>query len=162
MPMSIVITNLVKLAIQLLIFIGFYMYYISQGMSNTLSISVIYFPFLVFIMGVMGLGLGMIISSLVTKYRDLTFLVSFGVQLLMYVSAVMYPMQLIKEKLPQFGWLIEYNPLAYVVETSRYILLNEGSVSFYGLVYTVVFTVSIFFIGLLIFNQTEKKFIDTV
>lgn len=162
MPMSIVITNLVKLAIQLLIFIGFYMYYISQGMSNTLSISVIYFPFLVLIMGVMGLGLGMIISSLVTKYRDLTFLVSFGVQLLMYVSAVMYPMQLIKEKLPQFGWLIEYNPLAYVVETSRYILLNEGSVSFYGLVYTVVFTVSIFFIGLLIFNQTEKKFIDTV
>ena len=162
MPMSIVITNLVKLAIQLLIFIGFYMYYISQGMSNTLSISVIYFPFLVFIMGVMGLGLGMIISSLVTKYRDLTFLVSFGVQLLMYVSAVMYPMQLIKEKLPEFGWLIEYNPLAYVVETSRYILLNEGSVSFYGLVYTVVFTVSIFFIGLLIFNQTEKKFIDTV
>ncbi len=162
MPMSIVITNLVKLAIQLLIFIGFYMYYISQGMSNTLSISVIYFPLLVLIMGVMGLGLGMIISSLVTKYRDLTFLVSFGVQLLMYVSAVMYPMQLIKEKLPQFGWLIEYNPLAYVVETSRYILLNEGSVSFYGLVYTVVFTVSIFFIGLLIFNQTEKKFIDTV
>lgn len=162
MPMSIVITNLVKLAIQLLIFIGFYMYYVEQGMSNTLSISVIYFPLLVLIMGVMGLGLGMIISSLVTKYRDLTFLVSFGVQLLMYVSAVMYPMQLIKEKLPQFGWLIEYNPLAYVVETSRYILLSEGSVSFYGLVYTVVFTVSIFFIGLLIFNQTEKKFIDTV
>ena len=162
MPMSIVITNLVKLAIQLLIFIGFYMYYVAQGMSNTLSISVIYFPLLVLIMGVMGLGLGMIISSLVTKYRDLTFLVSFGVQLLMYVSAVMYPMQLIKEKLPQFGWLIEYNPLAYVVETSRYILLNEGSVSFYGLVYTVVFTVSIFFIGLLIFNKTDKKFIDTV
>lgn len=162
MPMSIVITNLVKLAIQLLIFIGFYMYYISQGMSNTLSISVIYFPLLVLIMGVMGLGLGMIISSLVTKYRDLTFLVSFGVQLLMYVSAVMYPMQLIKEKLPEFGWLIEYNPLAYVVETSRYILLNEGSVSFYGLVYTVVFTVSIFFVGLLIFNKTEKSFIDTV
>jgi lipopolysaccharide transport system permease protein len=162
MPMSIVITNLVKLAIQLLIFIGFYMYYISQGMSNTLSISVLFFPLLVVIMGIMGLGLGMIISSLVTKYRDLTFLVSFGVQLLMYVSAVMYPMQLIKEKLPQFGWLIEYNPLAYVVETSRYILLNEGSVSFYGLVYTVVFTLIIFFVGLLIFNQTEKKFIDTV
>jgi lipopolysaccharide transport system permease protein len=162
MPMSIVITNLVKLAIQLLIFIGFYMYYISQGMSNTLSISVLFFPLLVVIMGIMGLGLGMIISSLVTKYRDLNFLVSFGVQLLMYVSAVMYPMQLIKEKLPQFGWLIEYNPLAYVVETSRYLLLNEGSVSLYGLVYTGVFTIVVFLFGLLIFNQTEKKFIDTV
>jgi len=162
MPMAIVITNLVKLAIQLLIFIGFYMYYISQGMSNTLSISVLFFPLLVVIMGIMGLGLGMIISSLVTKYRDLTFLVSFGVQLLMYVSAVMYPMQLIKEKLPQFGWLIEYNPLAYVVETSRYLLLNEGSISLYGLVYTGVLTIVVFLFGLLIFNQTEKKFIDTV
>ena len=113
-------------------------------------------------MGVMGLGLGMIISSLVTKYRDLTFLVSFGVQLLMYVSAVMYPMDLIKEKLPQFGWLIEYNPLAYVVESSRYILLNEGSISVNGLIYTVVFTITVFLFGLVIFNQTEKKFIDTV
>ncbi|KIX19798.1 ABC transporter permease [Flavobacterium sp. 316] len=162
MPMSIVITNLVKLGIQLLIFIGFYMYYMTQGMQNTLSKTIFLFPFLVIIMGFLGLGLGMIISSLVTKYRDLTFLVSFGVQLLMYVSAVMYPMTLIKEKLPQFGWLIEYNPLAYVVETSRYILLNEGSLSVNGLVYTLVFTIVIFLFGLIMFNQTEKKFIDTV
>lgn len=162
MPLSIVITNLVKLAIQLFIFIGFYIYYITNGMPNTLSKTVLLFPFLVVIMGVMGLGLGMIISSLVTKYRDLTFLVSFGVQLLMYVSAVMYPMDLIKEKLPQFGWLIEYNPLAYVVESSRYILLNEGSISVNGLIYTVVFTITVFLFGLVIFNQTEKKFIDTV
>lgn len=162
MPMSIVITNLVKLGIQLLIFIGFYMYYMTQGMQNTLSKTIFLFPFLVIIMGFLGLGFGMIISSLVTKYRDLTFLVSFGVQLLMYVSAVMYPMSLIKEKLPQFGWLIEYNPLAYVVETSRYILLNEGSLSVNGLVYTLVFTIVIFLFGLIMFNQTEKKFIDTV
>ena len=162
MPLSIVITNLVKLAIQLFIFIGFYIYYITNGMPNTLSKTVLLFPFLVVIMGVMGLGLGMIISSLVTKYRDLTFLVSFGVQLFMYVSAVMYPMDLIKEKLPQFGWLIEYNPLAYVVESSRYILLNEGSISVNGLIYTVVFTITVFLFGLVIFNQTEKKFIDTV
>ena len=162
MPMSIVITNLVKLGIQLLIFIGFYIYYVSQGMSNTLSETVLFFPFLVIIMGFLGLGLGMIVSSLVTKYRDLTFLVTFGVQLLMYVSAVMYPMDLIQEKLPQFGWIIEYNPLAYVVETSRYILLDEGSLSYFGLLYTIIFTVVVFLFGLVIFNQTEKKFIDTV
>ena len=112
--------------------------------------------------GLMGLGLGMIISSMVTKYRDLTFLVSFGVQLLMYVSAVMYPMELIKQKLPKLGWLIEYNPLAYVVETSRYLLLNEGAISVGGLVYTGIITILLFLFGLVIFNRTEKSFIDTV
>ena len=90
MPLSIVITNLVKLGIQLLIFIVIYIYYVSQGMSNTFSGTLLLFPFLVIIMGFLGLGLGMIISSLVTKYRDLTFLVTFGVQLLMYVCVELH------------------------------------------------------------------------
>lgn len=162
MPMSIVITNLVKLGIQFLIFIGFYVFYAMNGMNNSISYLLLLFPFLVLLMGILGLGLGMVISSLVTKYRDLSFLVSFGVQLLMYVSAVMYPMALIKEKLPKFGWLIAYNPLAYIVETSRYLLLNEGKISVNGLLYTVVVTIVVFFFGLLIFNKTEKTFIDTV
>lgn len=163
MPMATVITNLVKLGIQLLIFIGFYVFFVANGtMENAIDSKVLLLPFLVIIMGLLGLGMGMIISSLVTKYRDLSFLVSFGVQLLMYVSAVMYPMALIKEKLPNLGWLIEYNPLAYVVETSRYILLNEGSISIGGLVYTTGVTIVLFFFGLLIFNKTEKSFIDTV
>lgn len=162
MPMATVITNLVKLGIQLLIFIGFYVFYLLNGLENTLSLKVLLFPFLVVVMGLMGLGLGMIISSLVTKYRDLSFLVSFGVQLLMYISAVMYPMALIKEKLPKLGWIVEYNPLAYVVETSRYILLNEGTISLGGLVYTGIVTVLVFLVGLVIFNRTEKSFIDTV
>lgn len=162
MPMSIVITNLVKLGIQFLIFIGFYIYYAMHGMEHSISYLILLFPFLVALMGILGLGLGMIISSLVTKYRDLSFLVGFGVQLLMYVSAVMYPMALIKEKLPKFGWLIEYNPLAYIVETSRFLLLNEGKISVNGLLYTTVITIVVFFIGLLIFNKTEKTFIDTV
>lgn len=162
MPISIVLTNLLKLGIQLLIFFGFYGFYILKGMEPALTINVLFFPLLVLIMGIMGLGLGMIISSMVTKYRDLTFLVSFGVQLLMYVSAVMYPMELVKEKLPEFGWLIEYNPLAYVVETSRFLLLNQGDVSLSGLIYTVLVSIVLFFFGLLIFNKTEKDFIDTV
>lgn len=163
MPMATVITNLVKLGIQLLIFVGFYIFFVANGtMEHILDAKVFLLPFLVIIMGLLGLGMGMIISSMVTKYRDLSFLVSFGVQLLMYVSAVMYPMALIKEKLPNLGWLIEYNPLAYVVETSRYILLNEGTISIGGLIYTAVITLVLFFFGLLIFNKTEKSFIDTV
>ncbi|MNL77485.1 hypothetical protein D3C87_2036850 [compost metagenome] len=74
----------------------------------------------------------------------------------------MYPMELIKDKLPKFGWIVEYNPLAYVIETSRYMLLNIGSISILGLVYTMIVTIVVFFIGLLIFNRTEKSFIDTV
>ena len=128
-PLSIVISNLVKFGIQFLIFVAFYVFYLTQGMKMQLTTSTLFFPILVAIMGILGLGLGMIISSLVTKYRDLSFLVGFGVQLLMYVSAVMYPMALLKEKLPDFGWLIEYNPLAYVIETARYMLLHEGSIS---------------------------------
>lgn len=161
-PLSIVISNLVKFGIQFLIFIVFYVFYLTQGMKMQLTTLTLFFPILVAIMGILGLGLGMIISSLVTKYRDLSFLVGFGVQLLMYVSAVMYPMALLKEKLPTFGWLIEYNPLAYVIETARYMLLYEGNISVSGLLYTVVVTIVVFFVGLLIFNKTEKSFIDTV
>lgn len=161
-PLSIVVSNLVKFGIQFLIFVAFYIYYVFNGMELQLSSITLFFPLLVVLMGFLGLGLGMIISSLVTKYRDLSFLVGFGVQLLMYLSAVMYPMALLKEKLPSFGWLIEYNPLAYVIETSRYLLLKEGTISGFGMLYTVVITFIIVIVGLLIFNKTEKSFIDTV
>jgi len=117
---------------------------------------------LIVVMGMLGLGLGMIISSMVTKYRDLTFLVSFGVQLLMYLSAVMYPISLVKEKLADYSWVVEYNPMAHIIETSRYLLLNDGELSLNGVLYSVVITIVIFFTGLIIFNRTEKSFIDTV
>jgi len=161
-PLSIVISNLIKFGIQFGIFIFFYIFFYFQGAHLKINASIVFFPILVAFMGVLGLGLGMMISSTVTKYRDLNNLVGFGVQLLMYISAVMYPMELIKEKLPKFGWIVQYNPLAYVIETSRYMLLNIGSISILGLVYTMAITLIVFFIGLLIFNRTEKSFIDTV
>lgn len=161
-PLSIVISNLIKFGIQFGIFVFFYIFFYFQGADLSLNLSMLFFPILISFMGILGLGLGMMISSMVTKYRDLNNLVGFGVQLLMYVSAVMYPMELIKEKLPKFGWIVEYNPLAYVIETSRYMLLNIGSISILGLIYTMVVTIVVFFIGLLIFNRTEKNFIDTV
>lgn len=162
MPISIVISNLLKFGIQFLIFIVFHAFYYFQGAVISLNPTIVFFPLLVALMGILGLGLGMFISSLVTKYRDLSYLISFGVQLLMYISAVMYPMALIHEKMPNYGWLIAYNPLAYVIETTRYMLLNVGQISVLGLVYTVLLTVIVFFMGLLVFNKTEKSFIDTV
>ena len=162
MPLSVVISNLLKFGIQFLIFIAFYLYYYFNGADISLNGSAIFFPLLIVLMGILGLGLGMIISSLVTKYRDFTYLIGFGVQLLMYVSAVMYPMTLIKEKMPNYGFLIDYNPLAYVIETTRYMLLNVGHISLLGILYTFVITIVVFIFGLLIFNKTEKSFIDTV
>jgi lipopolysaccharide transport system permease protein len=162
MPLSVVISNLLKFGIQCFIFIAFYIYYYLSGAAISLNPLFVFFPILVILMGVLGLGLGMIISSMVTKYRDLSYLIGFGVQLLMYVSAVVYPMALIKEKMPDYAWIVVYNPLAYVIETTRNMLLNVGQVSVLGLSYTFIVTVFVFFAGLLLFNKTEKSFIDTV
>lgn len=161
-PLSVVISNLVKFGIQFLIFIGFYIFYYFQGANLGLNGLILFFPILIIIMGILGLGLGMLISAMVTKYRDFSHLIGFGIQLLMYLSAVMYPMSLIKDKLPGYGWLVEYNPLAYIIETARYMLLDVGEISVLGLLYTLAVTIAVFFIGLLVFNKTEKSFIDTV
>jgi lipopolysaccharide transport system permease protein len=161
-PLSVIISNLFKFGIQLLIFIGFYIYYKSSGAMINVDITVLLFPILIVIMGLMGLGLGMIISSLVTKYRDLKYLLNFGVQLLMYTSAVMYPIALMREKLPRFAWLVDYNPIAYVIEATRFMLLGEGQLSTFGLSYTLITTTIVLILGMIIFNRTEKTFIDTV
>jgi len=163
MPMSIVISNLLKYGIQMLIFIGFYLYFvIFQDMSILPDTTIVFMPVLIFLMGILGLGLGMIFSSLVTKYRDLTFLLTFGIQLVMYVSAVFYPLSLVEEKLPGYAWIVNYNPMAHIIEISRYMLLGTGEITTFGIVYTSLFSIIVFFLGILIFNKTEKTFIDTV
>ena len=163
MPMSIVISNLLKYGIQMIIFIGFYLYFVFvQGVNVHPDKSIAFLPVLIFLMGILGLGLGMIFSSLVTKYRDLTFLLTFGIQLIMYVSAVFYPLSLVGEKLPDYAWIVKYNPMAHIIETSRYMLLGTGEITTFGIVYTSLFSIIVFFLGILIFNKTEKTFIDTV
>ena len=161
-PISIVISNLFKFSIQLIIFTFFYIYYYSKGANISLNHHTFLFPVMVLIMGLLGLGLGMIISSLVTKYRDLRILLDFGMQLLMYVSAVMYPIAFFNKELPQLAWIVEYNPLANIIESVRYFLLNTGDFDFTMFLYTVLITVLILFIGIIVFNRSEKSFIDTV
>jgi lipopolysaccharide transport system permease protein len=116
-------------------------------------------PFLLLLMGFMGLGFGMIISSLTTKYRDLTFLIAFGIQLLMYGTPVIYPLSAIPEK---YQWIVEANPMTSIIESFRYMFLGEGSFSWQALGYTTVFTIILFFLALIVFNKTEKNFMDTV
>lgn len=162
MPLSVVISNLLKFGIQLFIFAAFYVYYYVQGAAISLNSYTLLFPLMVLIMGMLGLGLGMIISSMVTKYRDLKILIGFGLQLLMYVSAVMYPVSFFVEKLPKYVWIVEYNPLSFVIETVRYLLLNTGAFDIGMFMYTIVITIVILLLGIIIFNKAEKNFIDTV
>lgn len=163
LPLSIVVSNLIKFSIQILVFIMSYLYYsLYKGVDISPNELIILYPFLVIIMGILSLGLGMIISSMVTKYRDLMFLLQFGVQLLMYLSLVAYPLSLIQQKLPQLSWIVEYNPMAHIIEASRHLLLNSGDFSLKWMLYTISVTLVVFILGVLIFNKTEKRFIDTV
>jgi len=162
MPMSVVISNLVKFGIQLLILLFFYGYYLYQGNNISPNSNLLLFPVYVLMMAFLGLGAGMVISAFTTKYRDLTMLVTFAVSLLMYVSAVPFPMSEIKEKQPQYAWLVEYNPVAQIIEGFRYMILDTGVFTWWGFLYTLIFTTILFLVGLIVFNRTEKTFIDTV
>jgi lipopolysaccharide transport system permease protein len=163
MPMSVTISNLLKFGIQLLIFLGFYAYYYFVGSTVEMNTNIFLFPVYVIMMALLGLGLGMIISSMTTKYRDLHVLVGFGVQLLMYLSAVPYSVAEARLKFPEYVVpFVEYSPLTQIIEGFRFMLLNTGSFSWTSFSYTLIISFIIFLLGLIIFNKTEKKFIDTV
>ncbi|TYA71408.1 ABC transporter permease [Seonamhaeicola marinus] len=162
-PLSVTISNLLKFGIQMGIFIGFYMFYVFQGKPLSLSKSIFLFPIYVSMMALLGLGFGMIISSMTTKYRDLTVVVGFGVQLLMYISAVPYPVSEARLKFPD--WVVpfvEYNPMTQIIEGFRIMFLNTGSINWIGFNYTLLISIVTFLFGLAVFNRTEKSFIDTV
>jgi len=162
MPLSVVTSNLVKFGIQLLILIAFYAYYLVSGHHISPNINLILFPVYVIMMALLGIGGGMIISAFTTKYRDLTLLLNFAVQLLMYVSAVPFSMREIQEKQPQYAWLLEYNPIAQIIEGFRYMVLGTGIFTWFGFFYTLILAILAFLVGLIVFNRTEKTFIDTV
>lgn len=162
MPLVSVISNLLRFVIQLFIFICFYIYYIYNGASLIANNYLFLFPLMILIMGAMGLGFGMIISALITKYRDINILVNFGMRLLMYLSAVMYPISYFKEKIPHFSWIVEYNPLAFVVESLRFMFFSTSLFDYKMFLYTLILSVFLLFFGIIVFNKVEKKFIDTV
>ena len=164
-PLSNVISNLFKFGIQLLILIGFYFYYVfSENAQIAPDNHLMLFPLYVVLMAVYGLGLGMIISTMTTKYRDLSLLMTFFIQLLMYVSAVPYPISQLKTKVPEYAWVVDYNPLAQLIEGFRFSLFTTNNLHFnWGeLMWVTLVGVLLFFIGLILFNRTEKSFIDTV
>ena len=162
MPLKTVISNLFKFGIQLLILIIFYCYFLFNGADLSPNSNLILFPVYVLMMALLGLGAGMTISALTTKYRDLTVLVGFATTLLMYISAVPYPLSEVSEKMPDWAWLVKYNPLTQIIEGFRYMILDTGTLTLSGFFYTLGVSMVLFLLGLIIFNRTEKNFIDTV
>jgi lipopolysaccharide transport system permease protein len=164
-PLSKVISNLVKFGIQILILVGFYCYYVFyRGDDLGPDMHLLLFPVYVILMAVYGLGIGMILSTLTTKYRDISLLLSFAIQLLMYLSAVPYPISQFKEKAPEYAWIVDFNPIAQIIEGFRYCLFASDNLQFnmQGLFYISIVGIALFLIGLGLFNRTEKTFIDTV
>lgn len=163
-PMSIVISALLKLGVQLLLFIVVLLVYI-VGFSYhpEFNNSLFLFPFLVIIIAGLGLGLGIIISSLTTKYRDLKFMVEFGVQLLMYITpGIIMSYDFFITKMPKYAIFAKYNPIGWVIEAFKHGTVNAGILSYQGLGYSIIVTILIMFLGILIFNKTEQNFMDTV
>lgn len=159
MPLSIVISNLVRFGIQFSLFMAVWIYYFVQGEAIKPNWTIVLTPFLILLMGIMSLGLGMIFSALTTKYRDLAMLLTFGIQLLMYATPVIYPLSSLSDK---YRWIIVANPMTSVVETFRYAFLGSGTFNWSYIAYSLVFSFIILFVGVVTFNKVQKSFTDTV
>jgi lipopolysaccharide transport system permease protein len=158
-PVSILFSNLITFGIQFAFFLVFMAFFAISGSAILPNIWMLFTPLLVLMMAGLGLGFGIIISSLTTKYRDLRFLVQFGVSLLMYATPVIYPVSSIPVR---FQTLIKLNPMTPIVETFRYAFLGAGSVHTLDLLYSFGFMVAIVAIGAVMFNRVEATFMDTV
>ncbi len=162
LPISIIFSNLIKFGVQFLLFLAFLTYYVVVVENVEPNLTILIFPLLILLMGGLGLGIGIIISSLTTKYRDLNFLVSFGVQLLMYATPIVYPLSVAKEQLGSYSWVLLVNPMTSVVEAMKYAFLGQGEFNLSYLGYSLVFMLLILFIGIGVFNRVEKTFMDSV
>lgn len=162
MPLSIVISNLIRFGVQVILMALMMLYYATKGNVMHINVYAFLFPLLIVQMALLGLGLGMIISALTTKYRDLVFLVTFGIQLLMYTTTVVYPLSEAIKKYPAYTFLFSLNPMTAIIETFRYGFLGSGTFSWFMFITSFFITILVAIFGVIIFNKVEKNFIDTV
>ncbi|MBL4884518.1 MAG: ABC transporter permease [Planctomycetaceae bacterium] len=158
-PLSVVTSGLIKFLIQFTLFLAVFAFYLITTDLIQPNWWILITPYLILLMAGLGLGFGIIFSSLTTKYRDLTFVIQFGVQLAMYATPIIYPMSLLSERAQAVLW---WNPIAHLIETIKYGFLGTGQASVAGLAYTTAFTLVVLISGTIIFNRTEQTFMDTV
>lgn len=159
MPLSIVMSNLVKFGVQFFLFIVVLLWYIITKENVHPNIYIVLFPVIILLLALQGLGFGLIVTALTTKYRDLAFLVTFGIQLVMYATPVIYPLSAAPQQIKQ---IIALNPLSGLMEALRFGFLGTGQFYPGYFYYSMAFSFIVFFIGLIIFNKVEKNFVDTV
>lgn len=159
-PISNVLSSIITFGIQMIMTLIFLVIYLIKGSVSPNWAFWPLIPLLLVWLGIMGMGLGIIISSLTTKYRDLNVLVGFGVQLWMYITPVVYPLSQTDNKL--LRTLLQINPVTSPVEIYRYALLGQGTVNPYYVIWSIAFTVIVAMVGIMIFNKVEKTFMDTV
>lgn len=158
-PLATVVSNLVRMGIQLILFSCIYVYYVMKGVQISPNIYILLFPILIVLLSGLSLGFGILFSSMTTKYRDLTLLLGFFVQLWMYATPVIYPLSVMsKEK----QWIMALNPLTSIVETFKFSVLGVGTFSWGMLLYSFVFMVVLLSIGIVVFNRVQRSFMDTV
>ncbi|OFZ48875.1 MAG: ABC transporter permease [Bacteroidetes bacterium RIFCSPHIGHO2_02_FULL_44_7] len=159
-PLAIVLSSLIKFTVQFILFLGVYCYYLVFTDAHIGPQPVLLLlPLLILLVGCMGLGLGMIISSLTTKYRDMRFLIQFGIQLWLYASPIIYPLSATEGKLRT---VLMLNPMTAILETFKFGFFGEGTLDWVLLGYSTGFTFFILILGILVYNRTEQNFMDTV
>lgn len=159
-PISNVLSSMIRFGIQMLLVMGFMVYFLAQGAVSPNWAAWLMIPVELAHLGILGMGFGIIISSMTTKYRDLTVLVDFGVQAWMYLTPIVYPLSTVTE-----GWmktLLMINPVTSAVEVLRFAILGKGTIDFgfYGLSWVITLAVAL--LGIMIFNKVERNFMDTV
>ena len=158
-PISVVISNLIAFAIQFFLFLCFYAYYLYTNSSISMQPFILLLPVLILQMATLGLGFGIIVSSLTTRYRDLTHLVSFGVQLWMFATPIVYPASYIPH---EWRWIQSLNPMAPVIEAFRYAFLGSGTINLTSWLVSLAITAAFLLAGVILFSRVEKTFMDTV
>ncbi|SEK45761.1 lipopolysaccharide transport system permease protein [Pseudobutyrivibrio ruminis] len=159
LPISTMLTSFINFAINIFLFAGVYVYYLIKGTNLAPNWQIIIMPIIIIEVGLMALGVGIIISSLTTRYRDLAIVVTFGVQLWMYLSPVVYPVSMTTGFAKRF---IMINPMTMPMEIIRYSMFGIGSINYISAIWSVAFTVIVIIIGLKLFGKIEKTFVDTV
>ena len=165
MPITTTASGLLKFFIQFVLFLVFLFMAMYKGANVNPNMYVLFTPVIIVVMALISMGLGMVITSMTTKYRDFSFLMTFAISLFMYMTPIVYPTSLLIEKIESIGyssWLAYVNPLTGLIDVFKYAYLGSGTIFWPGVIWSCVFAIVIYFLGLIVFNRTEKTFMDTI
>jgi len=156
------ITYLIRFVIQLAVVVLCIFFYKIKGYNVTIPYTAFFIIIPLLMLGLFSVGIGMITTTIMSKYKDLVALLPLFIQFLMFISAVIYPISALDTKMSHYFWIIKYNPIAYVIETARCLMINNANIPYKGLIYSITINIIIFIIGFIVFHKKEKNYIDSI